>query len=77
MSSDKAVSEHYAHGDLLKAIQTALPQLGKTIDNITIEYVLYPPPPNVIMNLFENRHIAVGDSVSFTADLTASYNRFA
>ena len=37
MSSDKAVSEHYVHGNLLKAIQTALPALGKTIDNITIE----------------------------------------
>ena len=37
MSSDKAVSEHYVHGNLLKAIQNALPALGKTIDNITIE----------------------------------------
>ena len=37
MSSDKAVSEHYIHGNLLKAIQAALPELGKTIDNITIE----------------------------------------
>ena len=37
MTSDKTVSEHYLHGDLLKAIQSALPQLGKTIDNITIE----------------------------------------
>ena len=37
MTSDKAVSEHYLHGDLLKAIQAALPRLGKTIDNITIE----------------------------------------
>ena len=37
MSNDKAVSEHYVHGNLLKAIQAALPELGKTIDNITIE----------------------------------------
>lgn len=37
MSNDKAISEHYVHGDLLKAIQAALPELGKTIDNITIE----------------------------------------
>ncbi|WP_114326353.1 class I SAM-dependent methyltransferase [Candidatus Colwellia aromaticivorans] len=37
MSSDKAVSEHYVHGDLLKAIQAALPKLGKTTDTITIE----------------------------------------
>jgi ubiquinone/menaquinone biosynthesis C-methylase UbiE len=37
MSNDKAISEHYVHGDLLKAIQAALPELGKTIDNVTIE----------------------------------------
>jgi ubiquinone/menaquinone biosynthesis C-methylase UbiE len=37
MTSDKAVSEHYLHGELLKAIQAALPKLGKTIDSITIE----------------------------------------
>lgn len=37
MSTDKAVSEHYVHGNLLKAIQVALRELGKTIDNITIE----------------------------------------
>ena len=37
MSNDKAVSEHYVHGNLLKAIQAALPELGKTIDNVTIE----------------------------------------
>ena len=37
MSSDKEVSKHYEHGQLLKAIQAALPQLGKTIDNLTIE----------------------------------------
>ena len=37
MSDDKAVSDHYLHGDLLKAIQAALPELGKTIDSVTIE----------------------------------------
>lgn len=37
MSSDKAVSEHYEHGNLLEAIQAALPELGKTTDNISIE----------------------------------------
>ncbi len=37
MSNDKAVSEHYLHGDLLKAIQAAISELGKTIDSITIE----------------------------------------
>jgi len=37
MSSDKAVSEHYLHGDLLNAIQAAITELGKTIDSISIE----------------------------------------
>jgi ubiquinone/menaquinone biosynthesis C-methylase UbiE len=37
MSNDRAVSEHYLHGDLLKAIEAAIPKLGKTIDNITID----------------------------------------
>jgi len=37
MSNDRAVSEHYLHGNLLKAIQAAIPRLGKTIDSITIE----------------------------------------
>ena len=37
MSNDEAVSEHYVHGNLLKAIHAALPELGKTIDNVTIE----------------------------------------
>jgi len=37
MSNDKAVSEHYSHGDLLKAIQTGISELGKTIDSISIE----------------------------------------
>jgi len=37
MSNDKAVSEHYTHGDLLKSIQAAIAKLGKTIDSVTIE----------------------------------------
>ena len=37
MSDEKAVENHYLHGNLLRAIQAALPQLGKTIDSITIE----------------------------------------
>lgn len=37
MSNDKAVSEHYIHGNLLKAIEAALPEIGKTTENITIE----------------------------------------
>ncbi|RDH80694.1 MAG: SAM-dependent methyltransferase [endosymbiont of Galathealinum brachiosum] len=37
MSKEKDVSNHYLHGDLLKAIETALPKLGKTTDSITIE----------------------------------------
>lgn len=37
MSYDESVSEHYSHGGLLKAIETALPNLGKSPDNISIE----------------------------------------
>lgn len=37
MSYDKSVSDHYLHGDLLNAIKAALPSLGKTTDDVTIE----------------------------------------
>jgi len=37
MSYDKSVSNHYLHGDLLNAIEAALPTLGKTTENVTIE----------------------------------------
>lgn len=37
MSHDKAVSEHYTHGELLEAIQASVTQLGKTIACVTIE----------------------------------------
>ena len=37
MSNDKAVSEHYTHGDLLTSIQAALAKLGKTVDSVTVE----------------------------------------
>jgi len=37
MSYDNSVSDHYLHGDLLNAIEAALPALGKTKDNLTIE----------------------------------------
>ena len=37
MSNDKAVSEHYTHGDLLQSIQAALAKVGKTVDSVTIE----------------------------------------
>jgi len=37
MANDKAVSDHYQHGDLLQAIQTALGKLGKSIGNLVIE----------------------------------------
>jgi SAM-dependent methyltransferase len=37
MANDKAVSDHYQHGELLQAIQTALGELGKSIDNLAIE----------------------------------------
>lgn len=36
-SYDQSVSDHYLHGDLLKAIEAALPGLGKTRESITIE----------------------------------------
>ena len=28
MSNDKAISDHYLHGELLEVIQAALPELG-------------------------------------------------
>ncbi len=34
---EKTVSEHYSHGNLLKSIEAALPKLGKTINNVTLE----------------------------------------
>lgn len=37
MSYEQTVSEHYSHGSLLNAIQAAIPKLGKTIENITVE----------------------------------------
>ena len=37
MSYDKTVSNHYFHGDLINAIKAALPGLGKTTENVTIE----------------------------------------
>ena len=37
MSYDKTVSDHYLHGDLLNAIEAALPALGKTTESVTIE----------------------------------------
>jgi ubiquinone/menaquinone biosynthesis C-methylase UbiE len=37
VSNDKDVSEHYAHGKLLGAIQASVTKLGKTIDTITIQ----------------------------------------
>ena len=37
MSNDKSIADVYKHGNLLNAIQDSLFQLGKTIDNITIE----------------------------------------
>ncbi len=37
MSYDKTVSDDYLHGDLINAIEAALPALGKTTENVTIE----------------------------------------
>lgn len=36
MTYEESVSEHYKHGNLLGAIQEAIPKLGKTTDNITV-----------------------------------------
>lgn len=36
MSDDKNISNHYLHGRLLKAIEAALPKLGKTTATVTI-----------------------------------------
>ncbi len=37
MQYDKSVAEHYLHGNLLKAIEAALPKIGKTPNSITLE----------------------------------------
>ena len=37
MSYEQTISQHYAHGSLLNAIQNAIPKLGKTVENITID----------------------------------------
>ncbi|HBA34948.1 MAG TPA: SAM-dependent methyltransferase [Gammaproteobacteria bacterium] len=37
MSYDQSISEHYLHGSLLSAIEAALPALGKSIENVTID----------------------------------------
>ncbi|MFT7531375.1 MAG: 2-polyprenyl-3-methyl-5-hydroxy-6-metoxy-1,4-benzoquinol methylase [Gammaproteobacteria bacterium] len=37
MSYDQSVPNHYQHGSLLAAIESALPALGKTINSVNIE----------------------------------------
>lgn len=37
MTYDKSVTDHYLHGNLLNAIKTALPAIGKTIQTVTVE----------------------------------------
>lgn len=37
MLDDITIANHYMHGSLLEAIKAALPVLGKTLDNITVE----------------------------------------
>jgi SAM-dependent methyltransferase len=37
MSNDKAVSDHYLHGNLLGAIRAAVTKIGKSVDSVTIE----------------------------------------
>ena len=36
MLNDRAVPDHYLHGDLLAAIEGSLGKLGKTVDEVTI-----------------------------------------
>ena len=37
MLNNNAVSEHYAHGELLSSIKAALGKLGKTVDNVSVD----------------------------------------
>lgn len=37
MLNNNAIPEHYKHGDLLNSIQLSLSELGKTINNVTID----------------------------------------
>lgn len=37
MTNNKAIADHYVHGDLLQAIQASIAKLGKTIDILTVE----------------------------------------
>ena len=37
MQNDKFVSDHYTHGSLLAAIESAITQMGKTLDSISID----------------------------------------
>ena len=37
MRSEAEVSDHYTHGCLLDAVRTALHQIGKTVENVTVE----------------------------------------
>ena len=37
MLSDKAISDHYTHGDLLGAIKASVTKLGKSTESVTIE----------------------------------------
>ena len=37
MQNDHTISNHYSHGNLLEAIHTAITELGKTTESVTIE----------------------------------------
>lgn len=37
MTTEKAISDHYLHGNLLQAIEASIAKLGKTIESITVE----------------------------------------
>ena len=54
MSIDDAVSEHYLHGELLEAIQTAISRLGKTVNSVTIEDLA---PVEVTARIIEQLHV--------------------
>lgn len=37
MSNEKVVADHYTRGGLLEAIETSLLEMGKTVDNVTVD----------------------------------------
>lgn len=84
MTHEQAVSEHYLHGNLLNAIESAIPRLGKTIESVTVEdlgpvdefHIGGRPATNNLLdqlNFTEQDHILdVGCGLGGTARLIAS-----